>query len=143
VGLRLSRKVIQPEYLGLMIPGSLVPVVRSALVSQGFPPGTVRDNGTINPAGILAGVYEQVEFRSSGTPTIVMNTRQLAGTGRSEEPNPFLRWLRPTVILRARDGGETVIAPAGPSQDGSVLPLALAVAGLVGFGVVLGRLSSR
>lgn len=122
------------------IPSVLVQPLRSALTSQGFPAGTIRDDGTVNPAGLLAGVYEEVEFRSSAWPTVRFNMRELAGD-QGETTNPFLRWLRPTVILRDRSGAENVIAPLGPSQGGSILPAAFAAASLLAVGYVLGRSS--
>ena len=122
------------------IPSVLVQPLRSALTSQGFPAGNIRDDGTVNPAGLLAGVYEEVEFRSSAWPTVRFNMRELAGA-QGETTNPFLKWLRPTVVLRDRSGNENVIAPLGASQGGSILPALVASAALLGLGFVLGRSS--
>lgn len=119
------------------ITSNLVQPLRAALQAAGFPADTIRDDGSINPAGLLAGAYDEVEFRSSATPTIKMQTANLLQGG----PNPFLAWLRPTVVLRGRLTGETVIAPAGVSKGGSILPIAATVAVLVGVGYALGRAS--
>ncbi len=117
------------------IPEVLIAPLQAALQSQGFPGGTVRADGTLNPAGLLAGVYTEVEFRSSLTPNIRIATNQLAAGG---PPNPLLSWLRPTVILRGASG-ELAIAPAGASNGGSILPGLLIVGALVGIGVVIGK----
>lgn len=117
------------------ITSALVQPLRAALTSAGFPADTIKDDGTINPAGLLAGAYEEVEFRSSATPTIRMRTQDMM----SGPPNPVLGWLRPTVVLRSRIAGETVIAPAGVSKGGSILPIAGAVAVIFGAGYLLGR----
>lgn len=118
------------------IPSVLIEPLRAALQSQGLDPGTIRSDGSINPAGFLAAAFDEVEFRSSATPTITLRTQELLREGGT--PNPFIQWLRPTVVLRGR-GGETVIAPLGPSKGGSILPGLLLVGGLVGVGYLLGR----
>ncbi len=113
--------------------------MRSALESQGFPAGTLRDDGTLNPAGLLAGVYSEVEFRSSLTPTIRMNMRSLVEPATGPEgPGPFTQFLKPTVVLRG-NGQETFIAPTGVSAGGGWAPAVLSVAALIGIGVVIGR----
>lgn len=117
------------------IPSVMIAPLQAALQSQGFPATTIRPDGTLNPAGLLAGLYSDIEFRSSATPSIHMRTAEL---GQGGTPNPFLAWLRPTVILRGA-GGETVIAPVGVSEGGSILPGALVVVGLVGLGVLIGK----
>ena len=118
------------------IPAVLIQPLQAALQSQGFPAGTVRSDGTLNPAGILAGAFTEVEYRSSLTPTIRLQTAGMLAEG---PPNPFLAWMRPTVVLKDKLGGETVIAPAGVSQGGSVLPALLVVAALFGAGYAFAR----
>lgn len=118
------------------IPAVLIPPLQAALQSQGFPGGTIRSDGTLNPAGLLAGAFSDIEFRSSATPSLHINTNSLLTEG---PPNPFLSWLRPTVVLRDRAGGQTVIAPMGVSNGGSVLPGLLVAAALVGAGYALAR----
>ena len=117
------------------IPSTLIPPLRAALVSQGFPAETIKNDGTLNPAGLLAGVFDTIEIRNSATPNIVMRTQELL---QNEPPNPVVVWLRPTIILRGK-GGETIIAPHGVSKGGSVLPLALAALAFVGVGYALAK----
>ena len=119
------------------IPSVLIEPLRAALQSQGLDPGTIRSDGTINPAGFLAAAFDEVEFRSSATPTIRLQTRELLKEGGA--PNPFIQWLRPTVVLRGR-GGATVIAPVGESKGGSILPGLGVVLVLLGAGYALGRM---
>lgn len=119
----------------MAIPSALIPALRVAFRSQGFPESTLRDDGTINPAGILAGMYEEIEFRTALTPTVKVNTRELAAFG---PPNPFVSLLKPTVVLRGK-GEETVIAPLGVTPGGGWLPGIAVVAGLVGIGYLLGK----
>lgn len=124
------------------IPSVLVPALRSALTSQGFPASTLREDGTLDPAGLLAGVYDTVEFRTALTPTVHINTMSVFGTGQPGQPPPpgIATWLKPTVVLTGA-GQSTTIAPAGASAGGGWLPLGLVVAALVGVGVVIGRAS--
>jgi hypothetical protein len=97
-------------------------------------------NGSLNPAGILSSAFKEIEFRSSASPNYVMNLEAAAaGAG---PPNPFMAWLRPTLILRTIDGTETTIAPAGPSGGGSILPAVAVVAVLFGLGYAFARLTS-
>ncbi len=97
----------------------------------------VRNDGTINVAGLLAVTYDTVEFRSALTPNITINTRDLLD--ESSPPNPALQWLRPTVVLRG-GGQDTIIAPYGASNGGGWLPGLLGAGALVGLGFVLAKL---
>jgi hypothetical protein len=121
----------------MLIPKPLIEPLRAALASQGFDPRTVGSDGSINPAGFLAGAYEEIQIRTRATPTITMRTRELLDEG---PPSPVLKWLQPTIILKGRSG-ETVIAPFGVSPGGSLVPGLLVVGGLIGFGFLLGRAS--
>lgn len=112
----------------------MIPGVRAALVGQGFPADTINDDGTLNPASLLALVYDTIEFRSAATPPIVINTKDLLTP--STQPNPFLQWLKPTVVLKGAQQ-QTVIAPLGESQGSWGVPLGGAAA-LVGLGFALG-----
>lgn len=116
------------------LPTTLISPLRAALQSQGFPAGTIRDDGTLNPAGLLSGVFDTIEIRNSATPTITMNTAELLKEG---PPNPVNQWLRPTIILRGK-GGETIIAPYGVSKGGSILPLLALVGGVFAAGWLVG-----
>lgn len=118
------------------IPQVLIQPLRVALQASGFPPETVKDDGTLNPAGFLATAFDEVEFRSALTPTIKVNTKQLLREGR---PNPFFTWARPTVVLRG-GGQEAIIAPWGQHPGGSIIPVAGVALGLVGLGYLLGKL---
>jgi hypothetical protein len=119
------------------IPSTLIPPLRAALVSQGFPAETIKGDGTLNPAGLLAGVFDTIEIRTSATPNIVMRTQELLNEEEAP-PNPVTVWLRPTIILRGK-GGETIIAPLGVSKGGSILPMALAALAFVGVGYALAK----
>ena len=119
------------------IPAVLIDPLRSALASAGYPRETINDAGDLNPAGFLAGTFDTIEFRSAVTPTIHINTQELLQPDYAP-PNPFVKWLQPTVILRGK-GGETAIAPFGTSSGGTVFPVLLAVAAVLGIGFVLGR----
>lgn len=118
------------------IPQVLIQPLRVALQASGFPPETVKDDGTLNPAGFLATAFDEVEFRSALSPTIKVNTKQLLREGR---PNPFFTWARPTVVLRG-GGQEAIIAPWGQHPGGSIIPVAGVALGLVGLGYLLGKL---
>lgn len=118
------------------IPQVLIQPLRVALQASGFPPETVKDDGTLNPAGFLATAFDEVEFRSALSPTIKVNTKQLLREGR---PNPFFTWVRPTVVLRG-GGQEAIIAPWGQHPGGSIIPVAGVALGLVGLGYLLGKL---
>lgn len=120
----------------MAIPVQLIQPLRNALVSQGFSAQTINNDGTINPAGLLAAAYDEVEFRSAATPPIILRTNELLQEG---PPNPFIQWLKPTVVLRGK-AGTNVIAPMGPAQ-GSWLPPLLGIGALVGLGYLLGRTS--
>lgn len=118
------------------IPSALIPALRVAFRSQGFPEATVRDDGTINPAGILAGVYDEVEFRSALTPTIRLRTQTLLDERRA--PNPFVQFLKPTVVLKGK-GEQTFIAPVGAHEGGGWLPSIVIAGTLIGLGFLIGK----
>ena len=118
------------------IPQVLIQPLRVALQQQGFPPEMVRDDGSLNPAGFLATLYDEVEFRSSLWPNITAKTR---GVLMDQQPNPFLSWAKPTVVLRKGDA-TTTIAPYGVSPGGTVIPAVGVALLLVGVGYVLAKL---
>lgn len=117
------------------IPVVLVQPLRQALVSQGFPAETVRNDGTINAAGFLAGSYDTIQIRTTVTPDITIDTAELLKERGAPSP---MSWVKPTIVLSGR-GGTSIIAPYGPASSGGwVVPFA--VAGLlIGVGVLLGR----
>lgn len=119
----------------MAIPAPLIAPLRTALMSQGFPANTVGDDGAINPAGLLGGVVESVEVRTTMSPpvSIKLGEIQLGGP-----PNPFAQFLKPTFVLKTRMGVST-LAPYGEAGDGTLGAVAV-VAGLVGLGFLLGRL---
>lgn len=119
------------------LPQAFIQPLRVALQSQGFPAETIRNDGTLNPAGLLSGVFDTIEIRTSATPNLVMNTRELLD--ESTPPNPVNVWLRPTIILRGK-GGETIIAPYGVSKGGSILPIALLCGALFGAGYLTAKM---
>ena len=98
------------------------------------------ENGS--PGSILSSVYSTIEVRSQLSPPVVIETQALVdgATGPSTGPSWFTKLLKPTVILRGPGGGQQVIAPYGVSHDGTFVAV-LTVAGLVGLGFLLGRLS--
>jgi hypothetical protein len=118
------------------IPSVLIQPLREAFRTQGLSPDIIRNDGTINPVGLFVTFFDEVEFRSSATPTIRLRTRDLLNEGG--KPNAFIKWLRPTVVLRG-SGGTVTIAPVGESKGGSILPGLAAALGLVGVGYALGR----
>lgn len=120
------------------IPAVMVPSVRAALYAQGLPPELVTNEGTINPSGLLASIYDTVEFRSAASPTVKVSTRSLVDANAPS--NPLVQWLSPSVAFTAADGQVVEIAPYG-RKEGGWLPLLLGVTALVGAGFVLGRLT--
>ncbi len=119
----------------MALPSALVPALRSALQSQGFPRSSVTDAGNIDPAALLSGVFHTIELRSAATPPITIKTAELQFGG---PPNPWLSFLKPTVIMTG-PAGRTLIAPYGEAGDGT-LGAVVVVGGLVGLGVLLGKL---
>lgn len=119
----------------MALPAALVPALRSALQSQGFPRASITEAGDIDPAALLSGVFHTIEFRTNASPPVVIKTAELQVSGPS---NPLLAFLKPTVILSST-AGRTVIAPYGAAGDGT-LGLVAVVGGLIGLGVVLGKL---
>ena len=121
------------------IPAILIAPLRVALQSQGFPPEMVRDDGTLNAAGLLATTFDTIEFKSALWPTVTVDTRQLL-VGKST-PSPFMDWVKPTVVLKSRaTQQQTVIAPYGAHPGGTVIPVVGVVVGLVGLGYLLAKL---
>lgn len=118
------------------IPQVLIQPLRVALQQQGFPPEMVRDDGSVNPAGLLSTLYDEVEFRSSLWPNITAKTRGLL---TDPTPNPFMSWVKPTVVLRKGDA-TTTIAPYGVSPGGTVIPVVGGALLLVGLGFLLAKL---
>ena len=118
------------------IPAVLIPALRVALVDQGFPSATIRDDGTVNAAGFLAGAYDTIEIRTDIAPTITIRTADLLKQGQG--PSPIVSLLKPTIVLTG-NGQQTVIAPVGASAGSSGLPLVAALLALIGIGFALGR----
>lgn len=118
------------------IPQVLIAPLRVALQQQGFPPEMVRDDGSLNPAGLLSTVFDEVEFRSALWPNINVKTRQLLAQGPA---NPFMAWVKPTVILRG-GGQETIVAPFGQHPGGTVIPVIGVGVLLIGLGYALAKL---
>ena len=120
----------------MALPLATVPAIRAALVSQGFPANTIGDDGSIDPARLLSGVYDTIEFRSRASPTVEIKTAELS----SNEPSGWIpRLTMPAVIFRGRAGVAT-IAPYGvPSKSTGLAVTIGLVVGLVGIGYWLGR----
>lgn len=121
----------------MAIPTPLVPTLRAALEASGFPGSTVANDGTINPAGFLAGVYDTVEFRTMLSPPIKFNTRDLLAQGGA--PNPFVGFLKPTVILSGPNG-QNIIAPVGAAGTAGTYVGLFAVAAIFALGFATARL---
>lgn len=119
------------------IPVILVEPLRQALMTQGFPRETVGNDGTINPAGFLAGSFDSMQIRSNITPNIDISTAELLKDD-GKGGNPLLRYIRPTIVLTGK-GGTSVIAPYGPAQSGGWIVPFFVVGFLVGVGVLVGR----
>lgn len=101
--------------------------------------------GEFTPFNGLARVYSQAEFRTNLTPSIRIDIASLDGGG-SGAPNPFLRFLKPTLTLSG-PAGTKIIAPAGEaSSSGGVWGL-ITLVGLTSIpylvGVGVGRRSRR
>lgn len=90
-----------------------------------------------NPAAALANVYDHIEVRSMVTPPVHVNV--LEALDSSQPTSPLVKFLKPTVIFSG-PYGRTVVAPYGESGDGTLMTV-LAIVGLVGLGVLIGRLS--
>lgn len=123
-------------YWGMaLIPSTFVPVVRAALVTQGFPAGTITDAGEVSFAGLASGAYNKVEFSSNLTPAIAVDTETLDRPG----PVPwFVRVLKPTVTLRG-PAGRVVIAPAGEASKLGLFVAVGIVGGIFAAGFFLGK----
>lgn len=117
------------------LPGFVADPARDLLAQQGFPRDSIDSNGDFNAAALLSGVVSEIEVRSNFTPKIVLRTRDLASQGGP--PNPLLRVMQPTVVLRGAKVNAT-IAPYGQSGQGGWLPMLAVVGGLIGFGWWLG-----
>lgn len=95
-------------------------------------------NGQFTPFKALSKLYDRAEFRTSVTPTTIIDVASLDSSGGG--PSPWMKLLRPTLILSGPEGRK-VIAPAGEaSEHGGVTGLLL-VGALLGIPFLLGRAS--
>lgn len=112
-----------------LINPSLVPITRNLIASQGGNPFMVNDDGSLNPDGVLALFWNNVEVRTSVTPPILF---PIGPTGTPADPatEALIKALKPTVILKG-PAGEVVVAPYGTVVAKSWVPVAVAGAALV------------
>lgn len=121
--------------MALKIPSAIVGTLRATLVSQGFPPTTIDNEGNLDPIALLSGVYDTVEFRSHAAPPVKLRLDALSGPSGS-----FVKFLRPTVIFTGK-GGRAVLAPEGEALNTvGTLVAALAVGSIFYLGFRVGRL---
>lgn len=119
------------------LPPVLVVPVRAALVSQGFPGGVIRNDGTFDFSLLASSTYDTVEVWSNASPPITMNVVE-ALRDDGKPPNPVLAALQPTVVLSG-PRGKLVIAPFGTARrDGAWKGAAVVVGGVLGL-MWLGR----
>lgn len=123
-----------------LIPQLAIAPVRAALVSQGFPARSILDDGSVDPAMLLAGVFDALEFRSKLTPPVTVRVEELSG---GAPPSGFAQWIQPAVVFSGR-GGKTAIAPFGvPEVSYGWIGAGGIVVGLLGIGYLLGRAVKR
>ena len=123
------------------IPVGLIPLLRQALTTQGFPSNAVTDGGDIDPAALLSGAFDTLEFRTNASPPITVKVADLSSGAQPRTPNPLVKWLQPTVVLTSR-AGRSVIAPHGEAGNGTWTAAALVV-GLLGVGFLLGHITAK
>jgi len=106
-----------------LINPNLVPAARSLIQSQGGNPWMVNDDGSLNPDGVLALFWNNVEVRTSVTPPIRF---PIGPTGAPADPTTeaLIKALKPTVILSG-PAGEVMVAPYGTVVATSWLPVAI------------------
>lgn len=115
-----------------LINPALVGVSRNLIASQGGNPLMVNNDGSLNPDGVLALFFNNVEVRTSVTPPLLFPIGP-AGTPADPATEALIRSLKPTVILRG-PAGEVVVAPYGTVVAKSWIPVLLA--GGLGLAVI-------
>lgn len=116
-----------------LIPPSLVPTVQALIASQGGNPGMINGNGELDAAGALGMLFNEVEVRTSLTPSLRF---PISAGGAAPDPvmAQLISSLQPTVIFTG-PAGRVEVAPYGAAQGASSwLPLA-AIAGAVILGI--------
>lgn len=121
-----------------LINPALVGITRNLIASQGGNPMMVNNDGSLNPDGVLALFFNNVEVRTSVTPPLLF---PIGPTGTPADPatEALIRSLKPTVILSG-PAGQVVVAPYGTVVAESWVPVllaggaALAVIGWLIFG---------
>lgn len=112
-----------------LVPAALVPLVRSALQSQGIDPRSIDDSGAISGEALFALAFDKVEVRTAYTPNVTIDVLAPA----DPETHALLSRVQPTVILTGR-GGRVVVAPYG--EAGAIASGEIASAGVkLGLGV--------
>lgn len=122
-----------------LVPTSAIPVIRSALVGQGFPMSTISDDGSIDPVALLSGAYSTITFTSQLTPAVKIDVASL----NDGKPSWFPALVKPAVVFSGR-AGRAVIAPYGfPGENiGTAVAVGLVVV-LVGAGYLMGKNARR
>jgi len=124
-----------------LIDPSLVGITRNLVASQGFNPLIVNSDGSLNPDGVLAMFFNQVEVQTSATPPLRF---PIGPSGEPTDPatDALVKTLKPTVILSG-PAGRVVVAPYGSEPATSWLPIIIAggaTVALIGW-LVFGRRS--
>jgi len=115
-----------------LVSPALVGVTRTLIGSQGGNPWMINNDGTLNPDGVLALLWNNVEVRTSVTPPIKF---PIGPTGTPTDPSTeaLIKSLKPTVILSG-PAGEITIAPYGTVVAESWWPAILV--GAAGLGII-------
>ena len=117
-----------------LVPPQLVASARALIASQGGNPGAINDNGDLDPGGILEMLFNEVEVKTSLTPTVRF---PISASGAPADPatQELLNSLRPTVVFSG-PAGSFEVAPYGSAQGTptSWLPI-IAIGGAVVLGI--------
>lgn len=113
-----------------LIDPNLVNISRALIASQGGNPLMLNDDGSLNPDGVIALFFNNVEVRTSVTPPLLF---PIGPTGTQADPatDALVRSLKPTVILSG-PAGRVVVAPYGTVVAESWLPVILGGAAVLG-----------
>jgi len=115
-----------------LINPNLVGTTRLLIQSQGGNPLMINNDGSLNPDGVLALFFNNVEVRTSVTPPLLF---PIGPTGTPADPatEALVRSLKPTVILSG-PAGRVMVAPYGTVVAKSWVPVL--VAGGVGLALL-------
>lgn len=115
-----------------LVPPALAPAIQAYLMQQGQPM-VIDGNGNLDAGGVIALAFNEVEIRTSLTPSLVF---PIAPSGQPGNPamQELVHQLQPTVVFRGPAGTQT-IAPYGAAQGAeSWLPV-IAIGGAIVLGI--------